>query len=199
MRATRAARSRCATAGLRTPGQGPDVRDLIKALQERVRLSVPAHTAINIVGLAIALCAALFIALIIRVEQSYDRFLPDYSRIYRVNTVATPLGQNTDYLAGTVPAIAGWMKLDLASSIETIGRFVNDQRALRRGDFETMQRVLWADPDAMRVMPFKTVAGDIRTALDKPDGIVLTRTLAKRFFGRDAPIGETITVDREHP
>lgn len=174
--------------------------ELLSTLQERaLSLRIHAHTAINIAGLAIALCAALCIVLIIRVEQTYDTFLPDHSRIYRVNTIATPPGQEPTHLAGTIPALAGWMRTDLGQSIELVGRFVSQQNSLRRGDVEAMQRVVWADPEALRVMPFASIAGDIRTALDRPDGIVLTRALAQRFFGRDTPLGEMLTVDGEHP
>ena len=47
-------------------------------------------------------------------------------------------------------------------------------------------------------MPMPTVAGDLAGSLDAPDSIVLTRTVARKYFGRDAPIGETLLVDK-HP
>ncbi len=42
------------------------------------------------------------------------------------------------------------------------------------------------------------IAGDPASALDRPDAVVLARTTARRYFGRDAPIGETLLVDT-HP
>src|SRR5690606_33861148 len=38
-------------------------------------------------------------------------------------------------------------------------------------------------------------AGDVAAALRTPDGLVLSRSYARRFFGRDAPLGETLTLD----
>jgi putative ABC transport system permease protein len=57
----------------------------------------------------------------------------------------------------------------------------------------------WADPDLFVVLPLKAVAGAPTTALRRPDSVVLTRATARKYFGRDAPIGETLLVDPATP
>src|SRR5687768_15352858 len=94
--------------------------DWLARLSERAPLRIHTYTAINIVGLAVGLCAALFIALMIRIETSYDRFLPDYERVFRVSMISQPLGQRAASLDGTSPDIAGWLRTEFAS-IEAIG------------------------------------------------------------------------------
>ena len=56
----------------------------------------------------------------------------------------------------------------------------------------------WADPDFFKIMRLPALAGDPATALEAPDGLVLTRAMARKYFGRDAPLGETLLVDG-HP
>jgi putative ABC transport system permease protein len=54
---------------------------------------------------------------------------------------------------------------------------------------------LWVDPAFFRVMPLKSLAGDPQTALATPDSVVLTRTAARKYFGRDSPLGELLEVN----
>jgi putative ABC transport system permease protein len=58
--------------------------------------------------------------------------------------------------------------------------------------------VYWADPGFFRVLPLRAVAGDPARALDQPDGLVITRAMARKYFHRDAPLGATLLVD-DHP
>ena len=44
-------------------------------------------------------------------------------------------------------------------------------------------------------MPLKSLAGDLQTALATPDSVVLTRTAARKYFGRDKPLGELLEVN----
>ncbi len=44
-------------------------------------------------------------------------------------------------------------------------------------------------------MPLKSLAGDLQTALTAPDSVVLTRSAARKYFGRDEPLGELLEVD----
>jgi putative ABC transport system permease protein len=50
------------------------------------------YASINIVGLTIGLAAALIVILYVRHESTYERFLPDYERIYRISSLVRPAG-----------------------------------------------------------------------------------------------------------
>jgi putative ABC transport system permease protein len=56
--------------------------------------------------------------------------------------------------------------------------------------------VFFADPDFFRMLPFPTVAGDLATALDAPDGLVITRAIARRYFDDENPLGQTLELNR---
>jgi putative ABC transport system permease protein len=89
------------------------------------------------------------------------------------------------------------MKLDYPS-IDTIARLAQGGSDLRVGAVEALDTITWVDPDFFKVMPLPVIAGDPIATLARPDGIVLTRSMARKYFGRDDPTGETIELDRDH-
>ena len=152
------------------------------------------YTALNILGLAAGFAAAIFIFLFVRNDLSYDRFLPDYRQTYLV----TELDQVPGHAAISTPMVwfrlAGAMKLYFPQ-IEAIARLCPEQLTIRQGAVEADEKIYWADPDLFKVLRLPVLAGDLRSALSDPDGIAITRSLARKYFGRDAPIGETLLIE----
>ena len=62
---------------------------LMAALRNLARSRL--YAAINIVGLAVGLCAALLIALFVREEYTYDRFFPGYRDVYLLTPTRDPI------------------------------------------------------------------------------------------------------------
>ena len=153
------------------------------------------YAAINIVGLAIGLTALIFTGLFVREELSYDRFIPGYESIYRVSMTRQTPGTAAAPYSMAYYRVAEWLDSDFPE-IQAISRLWMVRRSLRRGDFEAQQLVGYADPDFFRVFALPVVAGDLANALSTPDGVVLTRQAARRYFAEDMPIGRTIEVDR---
>ena len=153
---------------------------------------------ITLIGLAIGFAAAILVALFVRDELSYDRFLPNHERTFLLYeslhipghaSVRTPTGQ---------AELASLLALDFPT-IEAIARISPDQHTLRHGDIVADEKIYWADPNIFDVLALRASAGDLRSALRQPDGIVLTRRLARKYFGREAPIGEVLEIDGQHP
>jgi putative ABC transport system permease protein len=89
------------------------------------------------------------------------------------------------------------MKLDLPQIEVTQLSNLFQPASLRHGDVEAIEKGFhWADPNFFDVVPLPAYAGNLKTALDRPDGLVLTRRMARRYFGTDNPIGETLEIDR---
>jgi putative ABC transport system permease protein len=155
------------------------------------------YTGINIVGLGVGFTAAILMALFVRSEFNYDTFLPGYDRVFSVAEVYHPPGGGPLRVDAALPNIAAPLKVDYPA-IDTIARLIQGGGDLRVGDIEAVDGIMWADPGFFKVMPFPVVAGDPEATLARPDGIVLTRAAARKYFGRDAPIGESIEIDRTH-
>ena len=155
------------------------------------------YAGVTILGLAVGLAAAILIALFVHDELSYDRWIPGHDRLFLVSETLTPPGGGQPLDSdGTRADVAALLKLDFPE-VEATARMVRDQPILQRGQIQAVEPDLyWADPDLPDLLRLPAVAGDPRAALRSPDGLVLTRSLARKYFGRDAPLGATLVLNR---
>src|ERR1700759_3746261 len=106
---------------------------LIAALRNLARNRL--YAAINIIGLAVGFAAAILIALFIRDELSFDRFWPDYQRVYMMSMdlrLPDMAPWRYDAAPGQLPAI---FKQRLPANV-LIARLMDSVHALRRGTVE---------------------------------------------------------------
>jgi putative ABC transport system permease protein len=151
------------------------------------------YAGITILGLAAGFAAAMLIGLYVRDEYSFERFISGYRQIYRLETDVLAPGQEPargDTAAGSA---AAYLALDFPE-LEGVVRLARSSRWVGRDKAETWERVAWTDPDFFEVLPYPVFAGDPIAALHDPNGLVLTREVARKYFGVDAPIGETLLI-----
>lgn len=158
------------------------------------------YGAITIAGLALGFAAAILITLFVRDELTFDRFIPGHEDVYVVAlTVKTPSTAPIESLTSEIWT-APLLKAEFGE-IDSAARLVKAffPPLVRNGQIQTgEQNFYWADPDFFRVLPMPVLAGDLRTALAAPDGLVVTQAMARKYFGNDAPIGRTLLVEG-HP
>ena len=152
------------------------------------------YTAITVGGLAVAFVAAILIGLYLRDEYSFDRFIPGYQDIYRVELTVMAPGQKPLRMDAVQASVAGQLKLDFPE-IGDVARLSASPVVLEIGGRQTFDLVGWADPDFFKIMRLPVLAGDPDAALRAPDGLVITRELARRIFGQDAPLGRTMLIN----
>lgn len=153
------------------------------------------YAAINIVGLAIGFAAGIFAGLYVREELSYERFIPGYADIYRVSMTRQTPGAPAAPFSTAYHRVSAWLESDFPE-IQAVSRLWVIRKAVRNGEFEAQQPVGFADPDFFRVFALPAIAGDLANALNAPDGVVLTRQAARKYFGEDTPVGKTLELDR---
>ncbi|MBS0419015.1 MAG: ABC transporter permease [Proteobacteria bacterium] len=168
---------------------------LAAALRSLARSRI--YSAISVFGLAIGLCAAILVGLIVHNESSYDRFLPGYQHIYLAGEVLLPAGHPGLYSTATPSWIAAPLGRQFPQ-IEAVTRLARQDVRLQQGVVGAREAIYWADPNVFDVLRFPTLAGDLRMALRRPDGIVLSRAAARKYFGHDDPLGKSVLLNSTH-
>src|SRR3954470_23691524 len=83
--------------------------------------------------------------------------------------------------------------------IESIARVAEQTVAIRRGEIQANENIGWADPNLFEVLALPVAFGSLDRALERPDSVVLSRSAARKYFGREHVIGETLDVDGAPP
>ncbi|HEY5564924.1 MAG TPA: ABC transporter permease, partial [Rhodothermia bacterium] len=154
-----------------------------------------AFTLINVTGLAVGMAACLLIFLYVDDEISYDTYHANSDRIYRL--AARVEGTSYENGIAKVPDLWGpGAKSDLSEIVEQT-RFVPIGQTLieREGRRQYEAGGMYADSATFAVFSWPLVQGHPETALVGADKVVLTSTFAKRWFGDENPIGQTLFVD----
>jgi len=173
-----------------------NLRKTYRASQVALRslMSNKFYALLNIAGLATGLAAAILLLLWVHDEMTWDRALP--ADAYRVSSAITMPGDQTVVFDGTDYALAQGLALDVPE-IAAVARMMPQDWTVRRGQIESNETIYWSDASLFTVLPMPAVAGDAATALREPASVVLTQSMARKYFGRDAPLGETLQLNRD--
>ncbi|HEY4287424.1 MAG TPA: ABC transporter permease [Puia sp.] len=162
------------------------------------------YSFINIAGLAIGMACCIVITLYIQNELSYDRYHTKRDRIYRVVQAfrSSQPGEKLtapsprDYQVWGCAPVGPALQSDFPQ-IEKVVQFMSPvSLLLQRGDKRFQQdNLICMDSTAFDVFSWKMLRGDPHTALVAAGSIVLTKTVAQKFFGDANPIGQALRVD----
>ncbi|HEY3402466.1 MAG TPA: ABC transporter permease [Ohtaekwangia sp.] len=150
-----------------------------------------AFSFINITGLAIGLASSLIIFLWVQDERSFDTFHEKANRTYRLTASATDLSvaispaPMAPALAEAVPAITHHTRMsDLRSAMFQ----ANDRKFEEKNGF-------YAEPSFFQVFDFRLKQGNVETALQQPNSVILSEELALKYFGTADVLGKTLRKD----
>lgn len=153
-----------------------------------------AFASINILGLAIGLATCMLILLFVQHELSYDRFNKDADRIFRV-TLHGRIGGNDINIAGaSAPAGPALMRdypgVEAYTRLNTNGTFLVKKEEKRFLE----ERVIFADSNFFNFFSIPLLKGDANSVLKEPQTVVLTKSTALKYFGKEDPIGKSLTM-----
>jgi putative ABC transport system permease protein len=152
------------------------------------------YSIINIAGLAVGLVCCILMILWVQDELSFDRFHKNGKDIYRVISEIHSTDRVT--LNARTPNPLGPTLLSEYQEIINFVRFQGfDGWPVKAGDKIFFNDNLGtADPSFFKVFTFPFVKGDPRTALKDRYSIVITESMAQKYFGDEDPMGKVIQI-----
>ncbi|MCU0418557.1 MAG: ABC transporter permease [Cyclobacteriaceae bacterium] len=157
-------------------------------------------SAINILGLSVAMSICLGIIMLVADQLTYDRHNPLRHRIYRITTHDVDgNGQMTNGQTSATSPLT--LRQELLEAYTGQQRVVRLMRGFGNGwlEFENQNVNIplagfFADPEVLEVFDYELEAGDAATALIQPFTVVLTRQAAHKLFANENALGQTIKV-----
>ena len=149
---------------------------------------------INIFGLALGLACCLLIALYVADELSYDRFNTKADRIYRLNS-DIKFRDDVLNMAVTPDPLGPTLKQNYPQVEQFVRLHQQGTWPVRRAGTTSIVRednITFADSTLFDVFTLPLVSGDPTRALAQPNSVVISEAAAKRYFGSQNPMGQTL-------
>jgi putative ABC transport system permease protein len=154
---------------------------------------------LNIAGLAMGLATCMLMLIYIKNDLSYDRYNKNFDRIYRVDADVNFGGSNMVLAVGPEP-LGPTLKRDYPE-VEQYVRFHNNGGiSVRRGNNNIEEnRVVYVDSTLFEVFTLPMLSGNPVTALVDPNSVVITETIAKKYFNSTNVVGQTMIFNGSEP
>lgn len=156
---------------------------------------------LNIAGLTLGITCSLVLFLLIKHLATFDNYHANRDRIYRV---VTEMDGNNErfYTAGVPPVLPDAFRQDFPEA-EQVTFTSYRQDALvsvpqRNGEAKKYQEesgVVFAEGNFFKVFDRPVIQGDAFKGLDDPNEAIISRSLARKYFGREDVIGEIVQYD----
>lgn len=147
------------------------------------------YSLLNLLGLAIGISCGLLLTLHIREELSYEKDFPRHRLIYRL--------ASTEWSKSS-PPVGGELQ-QFFPEIDGVARFADrGTEVVKAGpNVQGESKGYFADSSVIDVFDIKAVAGNPTDALRQPDAIVITRSMARKYFGNRDPLNQQMTFSDE--
>jgi len=151
------------------------------------------YSFINIAGLSVGLACAIFIVLFLRDELSYDKWIPDSSNLYRVELTFHMPGR-PPWPLGTAPFPVLRAMQEEIPEVKATTHLLPEPMTVTVGNRQFLETVAVVDPNFFQVIRLPLLEGDPASVLAQPESIVLSQSVARKYFGDVDPLGKTVTV-----
>jgi putative ABC transport system permease protein len=159
------------------------------------------YTILNILGLTIGITCCLLIFQYVSYERSYDTFQKKSSQIVRIRLDEYKQGKLMWQSATSYPAFGPLMKKDYPE-VENYCRLIDDELLLSN-DAKNVKfsekKGYYADPSSVDMLGVQLYSGNVSAALNAPDKIIISQSMAKKYFGIDDVVGKTLIARNQNP
>lgn len=157
------------------------------------------YSIINILGLAVGIACCLIILLFIRKELSYDRFHSKADHLYRISLTLNNSGGSTTVAWAPGP-VASTLKA-VVPEVEAVAQLSRawPEKIVERKDLKIYESGwAYATPSLFELFDFPVIAGEAAQSLKEPYNVLISESMAEKYFPGEDPLGETLLVDNEH-
>ncbi|MFT3826922.1 MAG: ABC transporter permease [Chitinophagaceae bacterium] len=156
----------------------------------RVIARFKTYSILNISGLALGIASCLIVFLVVKYELGYDSFHKKSDRIYRVTLNAIDFNPSVSFVIG--PKMRSYFP-----ELEQITRIWYDAEGVVKINNARYREkaFLFADENFPKVFDYVWLSGNPATALAEPNAIVLTESIAHKYFGNTNAMGQVINLD----
>ena len=155
------------------------------------------YNLISLSGLTIGLSVSIFIIIWIQSEMSYNAFVDDHDKIFRVSSNINSGGEVESWGSSTGP-VAAFAKTDIPevkNAVRVRGNWSYRIYSVDANDFEL--NGAYADAEFFDLFQRKVLYGNPDQFLKSTTSVVLTQSTAEKLFGTTQVVGRTIKADRE--
>ncbi|MCH7756341.1 ABC transporter permease, partial [candidate division KSB1 bacterium] len=154
------------------------------------------YSAINLAGLATGMACFILILLWVQDELSYDKFHENTNRLFRVVRL-----DRDDPSQGVCRTGAPWAPA-LHSDFPEVENFVrfrgHGRTLMSSGDKRFYESEgLYADSTIFEVFTFPLLKGNPKTALTRPNTMVINERMAEKYFGTEDPVGQSLVFNNQ--
>src|SRR5579863_4167747 len=151
------------------------------------------YSFINVVGLSVALACAILILLFVRDQLSYDAWIPGTQNLYRL-ALTYHLPGNPPLRGSAAPFPVVTAMGERIPQVKQVLHVVPENMTVMAGDLKGHEMVTMVDPNFFRVLPIPLLRGDPALALSQPESVVVSASMARKYFGGADPMGKILRV-----
>lgn len=154
------------------------------------------YSFINIAGLSIGLAVCMLITLFVKDELSFDQFQKNKNEIYRlVVNETSPKGEKSTF--GITGMVHGPSFQKQIPELQSMVRIGDDVLNIKQKNEVFVQKAYSADSNFFEMFTAEFIEGKAYKALADPYSIVIAESVAKRFFGIQKAVGQTLSIERD--
>ncbi|MFT7364867.1 MAG: putative ABC transport system permease protein, partial [Algoriphagus sp.] len=156
----------------------------------------PLYMFINVFGLAVGMAVSILIFLFVQHELSYDKWNTQADRIVRVSRAwFNPDGEVSLHLGHTAPPFAPLIQSDFPDDVEAVTRMLESDPLVMHGDKKFIEdHFTFADSEIFDIFSINVLEGDAKKALQQGNGVLLSQSMVKKYFGDEPAIGQELRL-----
>ncbi|WP_435625323.1 ABC transporter permease [Flagellimonas sp.] len=157
------------------------------------------NTLINLFGLSVSIACCIIILLFVNHQFGYDQFHTDVEKIYRIKTHETEEGITRNFASSSL-SFTPLLDAHLPAAKETVRMLPHSVSVSYMEKDKVFQepQFFYVDSNFLEVFSFPLVQGNRKTALSDPYSILITQSMADKYFGSENAVGKVLTIEKEH-